>query len=441
MNHGAWPDKEADSNGLARADDVFGADLYRVLTGTGIGRSNLVFSPASISAALRMALFGAGGVTGAELTRALHLDGPVAGPWGLFVLGDLLREWHSEARAAGQDHFIICAPNTIWVQSGLTLQPSFLGDMTGPAAAAVHDADFAREPGKARNEINRVIAEQTAGKIRGLLGPGVIEAATRLVLANAIYLKAAWAHQFPEGATHDAPFYTGGAGSGPAGRGPADGIVTVPTMRVTAQFGYARGDGYQVVLLPYAGVPLAMAIILPDGPLAPLANRLAPDPAASPGASTASGPAASTATAPDASPGAGPVTAAGLQALLGAARPESTRVRLSLPRFRLTSSFGLEEPLRRLGVNRAFTAAADFSGITRAEPLQISAVRHQAYLDVDENGTEAAAATAAAMVWMSAVRQPPPVTVTVDRPFLFAITDTATGLPLFLGQVANPAAP
>jgi len=116
-------------------------------------------------------------------------------------------------------------------------------------------------------------------------------------------------------------------------------------------------------------------------------------------------------------------------------------VTLSLPRFRLESAFDLIPVLQRLGVTQAFTARADFSGITEAARLQISAVAHKAYVDVDEHGTEAAAATAAVFQMSAAVQPPPPVTMIVDRPFLFAIIHTPTGLPLFAGQVSNPRSP
>jgi serpin B len=158
------------------------------------------------------------------------------------------------------------------------------------------------------------------------------------------------------------------------------------------------------VLLPYRGAGLAMAVVLPDGPLAALR----------------------------------PKVAAGLGGMLaGTARHQVT---LSLPGFRLEAAFDLIPVLRRLGVNDAFSHAADFSGITEAEPLLINTVAHKAYIDVDEQGTEAAAATAVGMRAAAAFRSPPPVTMIVDRPFLFAIIDTTTGLSLFLGQVSHPRA-
>jgi serpin B len=257
-------------------------------------------------------------------------------------------------------------------------------------------ADFAAASEAARAEINRVIADQTEGKITGLLQPGTITVLTRLVLASAVYLKAAWTDPFPERATAGAPFYPDG---------PDDPALTVPMMRGTAPRAYLRGDGYQAVLLPYRDIGLAMAVLLPDGPLVTLRPKLA---------------------------------AVGLGGLLaGTARHQVT---LSLPRFRLEAAFDLIPALRQLGVVAAFGGDADFGEITEAMPLQISAVAHKAFIDVDEQGTEAAAATAVVMSRMAAMRPPPAVTMVVDRPFLFAIIDTATGLPVFLGQVSHPAA-
>ena len=389
MNHGGTA-----ADGPARAGDAFGADLHRVLAGTD--PVNLVFSPVSIAAALQMALLGARDETAAELARALHLAGPEAAAPALRLLGGTIGEAVDQAAAAGRGDFTFRAPSTMWVQSGLPLQPQFLAEITGAAAGAVHDADFVHEPEKARDEINRLIAGQTADKLRDLIPPGVLDSFTRLVLANAIYLKAAWANKFPAGATDEMPFHLA----------PGGGSVQVPMMHLTSNCGYRRADGYQVVLLPYADVPLAMAIVLPDGPLAPLSEALGDG---------------------------------GIRGLLDGVQP--ARVRLSMPRFRITAQFSLKQALQRLGVVRAFDdRRADFGRLTTAEQLYISHVLHKAFIDVDENGTEAAAATAVVVSAVAHRIQPEPVTVTVDRPFLFAITDTAAGLPFFLGQVANPAA-
>jgi len=365
----------------ATAGAAFGADMYRVLAGD---TAETVFSPASVASALRMAWYGARGRTAAELARALHLDGsPEPG-------GAVSEPRRADGEAGGSA--ALRAPNTVWVQSGLALRAEFTARLR-QAGAELADADFAAAGEAARAEINRVIAAQTAGKITGLLAPAAIGPLTRLVLASAVYLKAAWAQPFPQSATADAPFF-------PEGRDrPA---LSVPMMALTAPLAYLRGDGYQAVLLPYRDIGLAMAVVLPDGTMAELRRRVA---------------------------------AAGLGGLLaGAARQ---RIALRMPRFRLEAAFDLIPALRRLGVRSAFGGDADFRGITDSGPLRIGAVAHKAYVDVDEHGTEAAAATAVVVTAMAAFGTPP-VTMVVDRPFLFVIIDTATGLPWFLGQVSRP---
>jgi serpin B len=214
-----------------------------------------------------------------------------------------------------------------------------------------------------------------------------------------VYLKGQWLDQFPAKATSDAPFYPDRAAGGTGAS------VPVAMMHSTSIREYLRGNGYQAVLLPFFGTPLAMAVVLPDGPLSGLRPRLA---------------------------------AAGLRGLL--AGTSRYQVALSLPRFRVETGFDLAPVLRQLGVRHAFDRTADFSGITEAEKLSISAVAHKAYIDVDEYGAEAAAATAVVMRMRAGMLAPRRVELVVDRPFLIAIVDTTTGLPLFLGQVSKPAA-
>jgi serpin B len=376
----------------AAADDMFGADLFRLLGAAG---QNTVFSPASVAAALQMALCGARGATAAQLVAALHLDGPARAADGLRLLSDLLSSAGAGGPGGPGGGVTMRAPNTLWVQAGLPLSPGFTGQLVDIAGVTVRPADFQSAPAEALAQINDLIAEQTADKITNLLGRDAVSAATRLVLANAVYLKAAWTFPFPARATADAPFYPGDAGGAP---------LSAPTMRLTSDLAYLRADGYQAVLLPYKESHLAMAVVLPEtGPPSALAPRLT----------------------------------RGLAPLLTGATRQS--VALSLPKFRQRAGFGLIPVLQQLGVQDAFTSAADFSGITSAVRLFIGAVVHQAYIDVDEQGTEAAAATAVAMRPMALRRGPEPVRMIVDRPFLFAIADTATGLPLFLGQVTRPA--
>lgn len=365
-----------------QADAAFGTDLYRQLAATG----NVVFSPASIAAALRMALAGARGETAAELAAALHLPGPEAAAEGLAEI----------ARIRSGDDLTFRAPNVMWLDSAASVRDSYLGQLS--ETVTVEQCDFRHAPEPARQTINDTVASQTAGKITGLIPPGVIDSLTRLVLTNAVYLNALWTRQFPARETKQRPFYPERAEQTP-----------VDLMHLQARFAYHRGDGYQGVLLPYRGGSLAMAVVLPDGPLTELTGRL------------------------DGLGGIGGLLAGLLSDGAG------HEVDLSLPRFRVSAGFMLADTLQALGVRAAFTEAADFSGITGDEPLRVSAVVHKAYIDVGEEGTEAAAATATAFAAMALVRKPEPeVRLVVDRPFLFAIADTRSGLPLFLGQFTRP---
>jgi serpin B len=401
-------------------DDAFGADLYGQLPGHG----NLVFSPASIATALRLVLLGARGETAAQIAAALHLampDGAAPShqepPW--LQAAQELRAFSALLGDLAAGDLTLRAPNAMWVQSGLPLEPGFTAAVAAAAAVTVRDADFRRAAEQARQEINQFIAEQTAGRISDLLSPGVVSATTSLVLASAVYLKAAWARPFPAGATQDAAFYLDPGQRNP-GRPDPGTQVTVPTMRLRARLRYLRADGYQAVELPYAGARLGMLIVLPG----PSSGPGSGDPADA---------------GPGGLPAGGVARGAGLGGLRAGLAPR--QVSLALPRFRVTSGFALRSVLAALGMPLAFTDEADFSAITTTRRLRIDEVVHQAYIDVNEAGTEAAAATAVVMTASARLMDPEPtVEMIVDRPFLFALTDLRSGLPLFLGRVTDPTA-
>ena len=363
------------------ADAAFGTDLYRQLAAAG----NVVLSPASIDAALRMALAGARGETAAELAAALHVSGPEAAADGLKQLAGI----------RSGDDLTFRAPNIMWLESAASVRDDYLARLSD--AVSVERCDFARAPEAARERINSTVAEQTAGKIADLIGPGVIDPLTRLVLTNAVYMKALWTHQFPASETKQKPFYPERTGATPA-----------DLMHLRTRLAYHRGDGYQAVLLPYRGGSLAMAAVLPDGPLSEFAGRLG--------------------------------DLGGIGALLAGLLSGDAEhdVDLSFPRFKITAGFMLADTLQALGVRAAFAEDADFSGISDMK-LRISAVVHKAYIDVGEEGTEAAAATATFFASMAVIKRPEPdVRLVFDHPFLFMIVDTETGLPLFLGQFTRP---
>ncbi len=367
--------------GQPTGDEGFGIRLLHELDA---GAANLVLSPDSIAAALRVALLGARGPTARQIAGVLGVPGPEAAAEGLRTRAGWLA-------ALADGPAALSAPATVWVQSGLPLARDFR-DMVDSLAVVMRHADFRGSPEGARAVVNGVIEDATGGAIQGLLGPGGVTALTRLVLANAVYLKAAWECPFPAPDTARAPF-----------RDERGDRLDVPMMRLTAQLRYRAGDGYQAAVLPYRGGRLAMVVILPDGPLADFRERM---------------------------------TGPGLTGLAAGAAPEQLRLRL--PRFHQRTRLDLGPVLGRLGMAGAFGPGADFSGIAAGEPLALGAVAHMADVRVTEQGTEAAAATAAAIRSLAARRVS--AEMTVDRPFAYAIVARETGVPLFLGVVSDPSA-
>jgi serpin B len=283
------------------------------------------------------------------------------------------------------DHTDLRVSNTAWAQRGLELKPGYRDALRDRFDTSLREADFTGDPNGSRQRINQTVADQTAGKITDLFPPDSITIDTRLALTNALHLEADWAREFPVDDTRDAPF-TRGDGS----------TVTVPMMHLDmAELGYAEGPGYQVVTLPYRGGKLAFSVIVPA-----VVDT---------------------------------VRAKGLAAVLDKVRPAT--VTLAMPRFTARSALDLSETLQAAGMPAAFSTAADFSGITDDADLYIDSVQHKTFVRVDEKGTEAAAASGADA---QAVSAPVARTVTVDRPFLFVITDTTTGAPLFLGRISDP---
>ena len=359
----------------------------RLLATLARGPQNVALSPASISQAVSMAFAGARGTTAAQIAAALDFTLPPARLSAAFAGVD-----HSLAAVNGPGHELDVA-NAMYGQAGLGFRRAFLALMARDYTAGLRTADFARDAAAARAEINAWVAAQTKGKVPQLMGPGDVDQTTRLVLVNAVYLDAKWLQPFSHGDTFAAPFHA-----------PAD-TVKVPTMHQTGVFGYVQGAGYQALELPYEGGRLAFDVLLPSpGGYGSLLSRLG---------------------------GEGP-----LPLLAGLRR---TQVAVALPKFRLTSHVELAGPLSALGMRVAFDPGrADLSGIAGMPgDLYIHAVVHEAYLSVDEAGTQAAAATGIGITG-TAVPAPPRTRFIVDRPFAFVLRDTRTGAVLFMGSVANP---
>jgi serine protease inhibitor len=393
---------EAAVPGAAAIVRDFSADLYRQLANTTSGSrpGNLVCSPYSVAVALAMARTGARGRTATEMDSVLHAGS--GGASGLGVGFDALTR-AVDSRAGTHRNFLgkkaridLHVANSLWGQSGERWKSDFLDDLARWYGAGLQTVDYERAADAARIAIDAWVSAHTAGRIPHLIPPGVLDGLTRLVLVNAIVLTAPWDTPFETGVTTHEVF-TRADGSG----------VRVPTMHADSQADqlYARGDGWQAVDLPYAGGELAMSLVLPDP------RRLAAVEAA--------------------------LTGPGLHSLISGFT--SRWVQVSLPRWTARTSADLVQPLSALGMPTAFSSDADFSGMTTEDALYLKAALHQAWIEVDEQGTKAAAATAEVSEATSA-RGGPHVTLRFDRPFLWVIHDVATGTPLFLGRVADPSA-
>ena len=378
----------SDAREAGAALDSFGLDLYRALAP---GQTNLVFSPTSIALALAMARAGAGGQTAAEMDAVMH---ELASDDHAGYLAALDQALASRNRTSTDDSgqelpVTLRIANAPFAQEGMPLEAAYLETLAARYGAGVRLVDYVSATEEARQAINAWVDKKTEQRIPELLVEGVLTPATRLTLVNAIYLKAPWQTPFSEGATEDGTFTRAGGST-----------VEVPFMSTSASLPYASGDGWRAVELPYLGGSLAMTLILPDD-LAGFEQGLTPD-------------------------GLGAITSS----------LTDTQVALALPRFGIETKAELATILADLGMPTAFGDAADFSGITTAEQLAISNVIHQANIDVDEKGTEAAAATAVVMRESAMVADG--VSVRLDRPFLFALRDVPTGAILFLGRVGDP---
>nr|MEE4269144.1 serpin family protein [Candidatus Krumholzibacteria bacterium] len=373
----------------AQSTNLFAWDLFHDLQ---TGEGNLFFSPASIELALVMAWNGARGETAAEMAQALRLPAPY------------VNEFSSVTAAFGQlqgqvvprdTTFTLNIANRLWGQEGYSFKESFLSDLDTHFDAGLQELDFRGDSESSRLTINDWVAQKTEQKIVDLLAPGTVDASTRLVLTNAVYFLGNWQHPFSASATIDRPFFLG------------DGTeIRTSTMYQLHSLRYAADGLAQVLALPYKGGQVEMLIILPQEKAGLPQLEKVIDQKVVDGWSTALA---------------------------------NTRVTVQLPRFSLRDDFSLAKVLGRLGMGGAFTSGADFSGMTGRRELAISDVIHKSFVDVDEKGTEAAAATAATMMLTSAPMEPTKVVEFIaDHPFLFLIRDVDTGTILFLGRMADP---
>ena len=381
----------ADATLAAAALNAFGLDLLRATKANG----NAVLSPASIAVALGMARAGARGETAAQMDAVLHdLAGDAHPTWLNALDAALASRTGTFKDANGKDVPVtLRIANAPFAQKGMTLQPDFLTALAERFDAGVRLVDFVGASEPSRQAINAWVKDQTEARIPELLAKGSLDEMTRLVLVNAIYLKAAWQHPFDPLLTKAAPFTH------------LDGSTTdVATMHLSTELAYASGSGWRAVEVPYVGGQLAMTIIVPDDLRSFVAG----------------------------------LDATTLGAITAGLAERQPLVDLALPQFGTETKVELADVLSSLGMPAAFDPAkADFSGMTTEQQLYIGAVIHQANIDVDEKGTTASAATAVVMEATSLPTEH--VTMNVDRPFLFALRDVTTGAIVFLGQITDPA--
>jgi serpin B len=372
---------------VVNGNNKFALELYQKLQSNP---GNLFLSPYSISTALAMTYAGACGGTEKQMAETLRFPTTLSNEQFHKEFGSIINRLNQAGQKGGYE---LAVANALWGQKGYKFKEDFLKLVKTNYDGNLEDVDFAGQTEQARQIINNWVEKKTKDKIKDLIKPGMLDSTTRLVLTNAIYFKGKWATQFRPENTKDAPFNLSGGEK-----------VNVPMMSQKARFEYAETDVIQVLAMPYVGNDLSMVILLPEKPdgIKDLEKELTGD---------------------------------NLVGWLSTLRKREVQV--YFPRFKMTSEFELADILSEMGMPDAFSDKADFSGMTGSRDLFISAVVHKAYVDVNEEGTEAAAATGIGMK-LTSIEPPPPV-FRADHPFIFLIRDNQTGSILFFGRMMNPA--
>jgi serpin B len=384
--NGAPRKPDPDVLALAEANNEFALNFYRHAAAKDEG--NLFISPYSISSALAMTYVGARGKTAEEMKTTLHFK--LENDRLNAAFSKLITQLDGEGKPRP---FQLTVANRLWGQAGYGFSPEFLKTTSEFYHAGLEEKDFIKSPEEARKAINEWVEKQTKEKIKDLIPPNGVSPATRLVLSNAIYFKASWLEQFKPRATKAGQFQLGDGKS-----------VEAQLMNISRHMPYADLESFAVLQVPYEGNSQSMIILLPkknDG-LADLEKQL---------------------------------TNENLTSWLPKLKVQL--IQLKLPKFKTTSQLSLKKTLEEMGMKEPFIfGKADFSGIASVEKLVISDVFHKAYVDVNETGTEAAAATA---VLVGAGSVPPtPVPFHADHPFIYLIRDNVSGSILFAGRLTNP---
>jgi len=374
------PAQAVDENMLKVAQDnaAFAFDLYaQIKTQDG----NLFCSPYSISTALAMTYGGARGKTERQMAQTLHFTLPQEELHAAFSEMDKYFDGLNDGL-----NMVLNTANSLWLDQSFSVLPAYNALMQKYYGANLYQVDYLKETEASRKQINVWVAEHTQKKIEELLKTGDIDAQTVAVLVNAMYFKGTWLNPFDEKLTASAPFWLS-----------QNEQISVPTMQQTATFEYAETDDWQMIALPYNGEKILMMVMLPktkDG-LSHLEKQFTVD-----------------------------------NVMKWLEQTSPTRVKVSLPKFTIRFRVYLQDTLRQMGL----TALSDFSGMSE-QSAQLSKVIHEAFIEVNEQGSEAAAATAVTM-GRGMPRQP--VEFHADHPFVFFMVDMTTGSFLFVGRVVNP---
>lgn len=373
---------------LVSNQTAFAFDLYKQLGSQG---GNLFLSPYSISSALAMTYAGANGETKTEMEKVLRFTSGKTLPIAFAELNQ-----HLMAGGDSKEGTTLQTANSLWLQTGESYLPEFQTVIVNSYKGFLEQVDYMQDPEMARKKINDWVEEKTNGRITDLLQSNDIQTSTRLVLVNAIYMKGNWMLPFKEENTKSGSFYVNNGNK-----------IDSQMMEQTAFFNHVKEEGISVLEMPYRRgeeqeAELAMIIILPDNieGLGDLEKNLNEE-----------------------------------KFHEWIDKMDNKRVHVTIPKFKMTQSFRLRDPLQQMGMKLAFSDAADFSRITGKKDLSLSQVIHKTFIKVDENGTEAAAATASIIAMTSAPVVEEPVEFKADHPFFFAIIDRNTKALLFMGRV------
>jgi len=378
---------------LAQDNTSFALSFYDMIREEN---DNIIFSPISLSLALSMTLAGAESATEQGMIDALQLSLPESEIYPTFN-ALLLEIEKSQVNTAGEsqgNQFQLNIANSLWGQAGYDFEASFLDTLAKNYGAGMHIVNYKEKPEESREIINQWVEQETEEKIKDLIPSGAINTLTRLILANAIYFKGSWLMPFSETGTEKVPFFTLNGAE-----------AEVDMMQLFGEYlRYYRGENYQVVDLPYFSNDFTMRIIVPDQEsFKDFEDELEED------------------------------ILADIQENI-----RSQKVNLRMPKFDYETTVNANESLMALGMSDAFNPnTADFSDINEANELFITDVIHKATITVDEEGTEAAAATAVIM-GLKSMAPEDPVELTIDRPFLYLIQHIPTGTILFFGRVVEP---